>query len=95
MKVCVETSHGYAGDEVLSRYPYLQNFNPIEVPYKDYYGDDKIRTYIEVAFLAEIIDLIDQTGESIIIHKKDDWIEGLNGKYDCDYIIEIYDDWRE
>ena len=95
MKFCVETSRGNAGDEIISRYPYLQSFNPIEVPYKDSYGDDKIRTYIEVVFLAEILDLIDRFKESIIIHPKTDWTEYVNGKYDCEYIIEIYDDWRE
>lgn len=95
MKICVTTSRGTEGHEIVDRYPCLERFNPIVTPYKDAYGDDKNKLYIEICFLADILDIMDGTKVSVVIHKKDDWMEECFGKYDCDYIIEIYDDWRE
>ena len=95
MKVCVETSRGNKGDKIVDRYPCLKCFNLIEIPYKDYYDDDKIKSYIEIESLGDILMLMDLTKHGIVFHRKSDWDEKMHGKYDCDYIIEIYDDWRE
>lgn len=95
MKVCVEATSRGVGCAVADRYPCLKEFNLIEVPYKSVGGLDRIRSYIEIAFLSDILDIMNGTGESVVIHKKDDCMEKCFGKYDCDYIIEIYDDWRE
>ena len=76
---------------LIEKYPRLKQFNYTEDVEIGNNGVKLITSYIEIDSLDDIISLIENVYEDIVIMRKPEW----TNRYDCDYIIEIYDDWRE
>ncbi len=94
MKFCLNiTSIGYPSYiEAINKYPCLG-----DEKYKMYmtrvHNEDKSiemdMTYIDISSLAKLKELIDETGHEVIIAPPSKWRDEKN------YVLEIYDDYRE
>lgn len=69
-------------DEILSVYPILREYDSkIDFPYED---KTTPRLTIEVSSISKLLELQQGVGEEIIL-----------GKFEGDYYLEIYDNYRE
>lgn len=91
MKVGIRATSIDDCDTLIKKYPSLKRFNHTEDIVIGNNGLKRFIGYIEINSLDDIISLIETVDQEIVFMRKPEW----NNRYDCDYIIEIYDDWRE
>ena len=95
MKFAIEATSLQKRDKgIAEKYPCLKDFNLTWGVVHDSCFDwpDEVVPYITIETPGDLAMLIDSTGEDIIIRKKREWEQE---EYETDFIIEIYDDWRE
>lgn len=94
MKIQIESVYRSGYDEMLSKYPVLEEFSATKVTSKNWAGRTLDVVYIEIKTLEELNELATKIDKPIIFQPEDSPDEKSLYKITEPY-LEIYDDYRE